>query len=93
MDLAAVVKKYLELTGGFDQPLHLSRIGLTKPEVERHFSAWDEDYQISRFMMLSRAGDEELSAHPTDERVYRINNYECTHVSFRSGIEQLLAPA
>ena len=93
MDLAAVVKTYLELTGGFDLSLHLSQLGLPRPEVERLFSAWDEDYQISRFMLLSRVGDEELGAFPPDQRVFSINNYEYTHLSFRSGIQQLFAPA
>lgn len=93
MDLAAVVKKYLELTGGFDLPLHLAQFGLPKPEIERLFSAWDEDYQISRFLLLSRAGDEKLGAFPPDMRVFSINNYEYTHVSVRPGIEQLLARA
>ncbi len=93
MNLSAAVKKYLELAGGFDQPLHLSRLALPRADVERIFSAWDEDYQISRFMLLSRAGDEELSAYTPELRVYRINNYEYSHVSFRSGIEQLLASA
>ena len=88
-----MVKRYLELTGGFDLPLHLSQLGLPRSEIERLLSAWDEDYQISRFMLLSRAGDEVLGAYPPDQRVFSINNYECTHVSFRSGIQQLLAPA
>jgi hypothetical protein len=93
MDLAAVVKRYLEITGGFDLPLHLSRLGLPRPEVERLFSTWDEDYQISRFMLLSRAGEEELGGYPPDQRLFSINNYEYTHVSFRSGIQELLASA
>ncbi len=93
MDLAAAVKKYLELAGGFDRPLHLSQMGLTKPEVERIFSAWDEDYQISRFMVLSRAGDDELTSFPEDMRAFQINNYEYTHVSFRPGVQQLFASA
>jgi hypothetical protein len=87
MDLAAVVKKYLELTGGFDLPLHLSQLGLPKAEVERLFSAWDEDYQISRFLLLSR--DDNVGQYPEDSRVFSINGYECTHVTFRPGIRQL----
>jgi len=89
MDLAAMVKKYLELTGGFDLPLQLSRLGLPKPEVERIFSAWDEDYQISRFVLLSR--DDNVGQYPEDSRVFSINGCECTHVTFRPGIQQLLA--
>lgn len=93
MDLAAVVKRYVELSGGFDQPLHLSRFGLAKPEIEKLFAAWDEDYQISRFMLLTRARDEELTLYPEDQKVFRINDYDYSHVTFRSGIEQHLTPA
>ena len=89
MDLAAVVKKYLELTGGFDLPLHLSRLGLPKPEVERLVSAWDEDYQISRFVLLSR--DDNAGQYPEDSRVFSINGCEYTHVTLRPGIWQLFA--
>jgi hypothetical protein len=90
MDLATVVKTYLDLTGGFDLPLHLSRLGLPKPEVERIFSAWDEDYQISRFVLLSRGRDDELEGYPDGLRVFRVNGYESSHVTFRSGIQQLV---
>jgi len=89
MDLATVVKTYLELTGGFDLPLHLSRLGLPKPEVERIFSAWDEDYQISRFVLLSR--QENVGQHSEDLHVYSINGCEYTHLTFRPGIQQLFA--
>ena len=89
MDLAAVVKRYLELAGGFDLPLQLSRLGLPKPEVERIFSAWDEDYQISRFVLLSR--EDIVGLHSEDVLVYSINGCECTHVTFRPGIRQLLS--
>ena len=91
MNLAAAVKTYLEHTGGFDLPLHLSRFGLPKPEVERLFSAWDEDYQISRFMLLSR--EENVGQYPEGPEVVSINACEYTHVAFRPGIEEFLASA
>ena len=90
MDLAGVVKKYLELSGGFDRPLHLSRLGLSKPEIEKLFSQWDEDYQISRFMNLSREKDEALSAFPKSERVFLVNRFEYSHVTFNQNIQELL---
>lgn len=92
MNLAAVVKTYLEHTGGFDLPLHLSRFGLPKPEVEALFSAWDEDYQISRFLLLSRE-ESGGGTYPKGMEVFSINDYEYTHVTFRSGIQQLLESA
>ena len=87
MNLAAAVKTYLEHTGEFNLPLHLSRFGLSKPEVEALFSAWDEDYQISRFMLLSRQDD----VSPSPEDRFSINGYDYTHVTVRPGIEEFLA--
>jgi hypothetical protein len=90
MDLRTAVRIYLDASGGHDQPLHLSRFGLSKEETERIFSAWDEDYQISRFMLLSRERDEALNEFLPEARVYLINGFEVSHVSFREGIQQLL---
>ena len=90
MDLAAAVRKYLEVTGGFDRAMHLSEFGLSKAETEEAFSAWDEDYQISRYMLLSRERDKDLTAFPPDARVFLINGFECTHLSFHASSETLL---
>lgn len=90
MDLATAVKKYLEISKGFGQPIHLSALGLPKAETEKLVSAWDEDYQISRYLVLTRERDESLAALPADARVYVINGFEATHLSFRSDIEKLL---
>ncbi len=90
MELASIVKKYLEKTGGFDRPMHLSELGLSKAETEKILSALDEDYQISRYMLLSRERDETLGSFPSDSRVYLINDFECSHVTFTTGIQKLL---
>jgi hypothetical protein len=90
MDLASLVKKYLEIAGGFGRPVHLSEFGLPRAEMERLLSAFDEDYQISRYMLLSRERDEALSSYPAEARVYRINDFEVSHVSFEAGVEKLL---
>jgi len=90
MDLATAVKKYLELAGGFARSLHLSRFALPKNEIEKTFSEWDEDYQISRYMMLSRERDEALTSFPDNERVYLINGFECSHVTFHQDIQKLM---
>lgn len=89
MDLATLVKKYLELSGGFDRPLHLSCLGLSRPEIENLFSQWDEDYQISRYMLLSREKDESLTSIPESERVFLVNGFECSHVTFNQNIQEL----
>jgi hypothetical protein len=89
MTLAEGVKKYLELAGGYGRPVALVHFGLSKDETVKLFSAWDEDYQINRYMLLTLAASEE----PTRARkaeVYVINGFKCSHVSFQSGIQQLL---
>ncbi len=90
MDLAVVVKKYLSAAGGFGQPAHLSTLGLSKTETEKAISALDEDYQISRYMLLSRERDETLSSYPSEARVYLINGFEASHFSLEAGIQKLL---
>lgn len=92
MELAAAVSRYLKVAGGFDRPMHLSALGLEKEETERTVAIWDEDYQISRYMLLSREKDEFLETSPPASRVYLINGFECTHLSFHSGIQNLLHP-
>lgn len=90
MDLAAVVKKYLEVAGGFDRPVHLSRLGLSKSETEKVISTFDEDYQISRYMLLSLERDEETQSLPSETRAYLVNGFEVSHISFRPEIQKLL---
>jgi hypothetical protein len=90
MDLAAAVKRYLEFAGGFERSMHLSEFGLPQEETEKMNSAWDEDYQISRHMLLWRERDETLTSYLPDLRVFLINGYECTHLSFHAGIQILL---
>lgn len=90
MDLATFVQKYLELAGGYDRPVHLSRFGLSKAVTENLVSAWEEDYQISRFFIPSREKDESLARYPEGERLYTINGFEYSHVSFHPEIKTLL---
>jgi hypothetical protein len=90
MDLATAVKKYLEIAGEFGRSVHLSRFDLPKAETEKVISAWDEDYQISRYMLLSRERDEALLSYPSEARVYCINGFECSHVSFHPDVQRLL---
>jgi hypothetical protein len=90
MDLAGGVKRYLEMGGDFHRPVHLSALGLSREETEKTVAAWDEDYQISRYLLLSREPDDQLGAFPVDQRVYLINGFECTHLSFQPGIRDLL---
>jgi hypothetical protein len=90
MNLAALVTKYVEAAGGFGRPVHLSFLGLPRAETERIISAFDEDYQVSRYLLLSRERDEALSSLPEGERIYIVNGLECSHISFQPDIRRLL---
>ncbi len=81
MELRPLVDQYLKLAGEFGRPVALERFGLSREETERHFSAWDEDYLISRFLRLSReAGAAE----------FNINGFPYTHVAFEDGVLKIL---
>ncbi len=88
--MAALVKKYLETSGNFGRPVHLSTLGLSRAETEKVISALDEDYQISRYMLLSREPDNALGSYPPEARVYSINGFEVSHLSFQPDIQKLL---
>jgi hypothetical protein len=53
-------------------------------------SGFDDDYQISRYMVLSREPDEDLASYPSDARVYSINGFEVSHVSLAPGVGKVL---
>ena len=87
MTLAEGVKKYLELAGDFGKPVALARFGLSKEETEKTISAWDEDYQINRFLLLTVEPAEEPARA---NQIYLINGFECSHITFQSEINNLL---
>lgn len=87
MDLKSAVKRYLETAGGFGRPMPLAAFGLSLAETEKIFSAWDEDYHISRYMELSLRKEDSASA---GGGVFAVNAVRCTHIVFRAGIEPLL---
>ena len=90
MDLAEFVKKYTELSAGFGGAVHLSQFGLSKAETEKLVSVFDDDYQISRYMVLSRQPDEELVSYAPEARVYFVNGFEVSHVSLAPGIRKVV---
>ncbi len=90
MNLAALVAKYIEAAGGFGRPVHLSFLGLPKLETEKIISAFDEDYQVSRYLLLCRERDEALESFPEGDRTYVINGLECSHLSVQPDIQKLL---
>lgn len=80
LTLRELVDRYRSLAGSFGWPVTLSAFGLDHAETERLFSAYDEDYHISRFF------------HFTQERgtKHSINGIPATHVSLDAEIESLL---
>lgn len=80
MTLKGIVEKYLAIAGGFAFLAPLSDFGLPKGEAEQIFSAFDEDYHISRYMHFSQVSGP----------AYRINGFEQTHISIDEDIQTIL---
>ncbi|MFZ0738998.1 MAG: hypothetical protein WCA98_08025 [Candidatus Acidiferrales bacterium] len=80
MRLREAVEKYLAIAGGYGRAIALGAFGLSRPDTESLFSAFDEDYHISRFFHFSNeAGDR-----------YSINGFPQTHVSIDADIQGTL---
>ncbi|MFQ5695267.1 MAG: hypothetical protein ACE5HB_04695 [Terriglobia bacterium] len=82
MTLGQLVALYKQRAGGYGRPLLLSELGLAKEELERELSAFEEDYQISRFFQLTRA--------PGETRLYTISGFPYTHLALLPEIETIL---
>lgn len=80
LTLRELVDRYRALAGGSGQPVALSAFALDRPETERIFSAYDEDYHISRFFHFSQQRGTE----------YSINGIPATHVSLDPSIDSIL---
>jgi hypothetical protein len=80
MPLGELVARYQALAGQFGIPVALSGFALTREETERVFSAYDEDYHISRFLQFSDSG----------EAPFSINGEPATHISIDAEISTIL---
>jgi hypothetical protein len=80
MNLREVVERYAALAGNFGNPVALSAFGLSEQETQNLFSAFDEDYHISRFLHFARA----------DGQAYTVSGNAATHVSVDPSIYSLL---
>lgn len=89
MTFADAVRRYLEIAGEFGKPVLLGSFGMSKPETEKLFTSWDEDYQINRFMMLTVEASQDSAGRSTHE-IYHVNGFDCTHVTLQPGIRELL---
>ena len=80
MTLRELVQKYLALAGGYAFLAPLADFGPDRGEVERVFSAYDEDYHISRFLHFSQVSGP----------AFLINGFEQTHISIDEDIQSIL---
>ena len=79
-ELRQLVDRYLALAGHFGRAVPLVSFGLGEQETSRLFGSLDEDYQISRYLKLSREAGPEFS----------INGFPQTHVALDEAIRSLL---
>jgi hypothetical protein len=79
MSLSELVRAY-RLHGKFGQPVALSAFALSPAETERLFSAYEEDYHISRFFRFTEGSGQKFS----------INGFSATHVSIDAEIQTIL---
>jgi hypothetical protein len=80
MTLRQLVDLYLSTAGQFGEAVPLSAFQLSPAETVSLFSAYDEDYHISRFFHFSEAGGAQFS----------INGVLVTHVALDAEIETIL---
>ncbi|MFQ5777707.1 MAG: hypothetical protein ACE5IP_06835 [Terriglobia bacterium] len=90
MELKELAARYRERAGEWGRPLHLSELGLPPEELERVLSAYDEDYQISRFFQLTRVPDPENHPRAGGQPLYTINGFAYSHLAILPEVETIL---
>ena len=80
LPLKKLVERYLALAGRYGNPVPLTAFDLSRDEIERLFSSYDEDYHISRFFHFFEAGGTQFS----------ISGEPVTHVSLDPEIKTIL---
>ena len=78
--LREVVDRYLAVGSDFQVPVALSALGFSREQVEGVFSAFDEDYHISRYLHFDCA----------DGVNYQIGGFSQTHVAIDAEIQSIL---
>jgi hypothetical protein len=79
-DLRQLVDRYLRLVAEFGEPVPLAAFGLSEQDTAATFSAFEDDYHISRYLHFSqKAGT-----------VYSVGGQLATHVIIDRGIRELL---
>lgn len=80
VELREVVEKYLAAAGGYGHEVAIGSLGFSREEVEDVFSAFDEDYHISRYLHFSQVSGP----------AYNINGFEQTHISIDADVQSIL---
>ena len=80
MTLSELVSIYHLRAGDFGRLVALSAFPLSPAETARLFSAYDEDYHISRFFHFTEGNGQKFS----------INGFPATHVSIDAEIQTIL---
>jgi len=80
MNLRELVDRYIKLAGNFGKPVALSAFGLSAEETANLFTAFDEDYHISRFLHFARS----------DGLSYVVSGEPVTHLAIDPAIYSLL---
>jgi hypothetical protein len=80
MTLREIVDKYLAVSGGYGKTVPLSSLGLARKDAEHIFSAFDEDYNISRYFHFQCAAGAD----------YEINGFPQSHLSIDAEIQSIL---
>ena len=83
MPLGDLVARYKALAGEFGIPVALAGFAMTREETESLFSAYDEDYHISRFLHFSDPG-------ATSSEAFVIDGERMTHVAIDAEIATIL---
>jgi hypothetical protein len=78
--LRDIVERYSGLAGSFGNPVALSKFGFNVEETQNLFSAFDEDYHISRFLHFSR----------DEGQPYQVSGETVTHLAIDPSIYSLL---
>jgi hypothetical protein len=78
--LRDAVERYAGLAGSFGNPVALSEFGYGAEETQNLFSAFDEDYHISRFLHFSK----------DEGQPYRVSGEDVTHIAIDPSIYSLL---
>jgi hypothetical protein len=86
LTLRELVDRYDLLADQSGEPVALSAFGLGDDETQNLFTAFDDDYHISRFFHFSL----DPALEQTPDKTYQINGFPQSHLSMDAGIEGIL---